>query len=100
MAMNNDGTVIDRSGTVTLGGTSQSLMAANANRAYLLIMNPTNATEDLFICLVGAAETGSVRSFSLSPGGTYERASPSYVPSNAITITAATTAHAFVACEG
>jgi hypothetical protein len=33
------GTVTDRSGTITSGGTAQSLMGANVTRKYLLIQN-------------------------------------------------------------
>jgi hypothetical protein len=94
------GVVVDRSGTVTTGGTPQQLMAANSNRMYLLIENPTTATEPLYISLTGNAETGSVRSLSIAPGGTYERAAPAYVPTNAVSVTATTTGHAFVAVEG
>lgn len=38
------GSLVDRSGTITTGGTSQQVMAANPSRRYLLIQNVSDTT--------------------------------------------------------
>lgn len=91
------GTYTDRSGTVTAGTVSQTLMAANPIRKSILIVNPTTATENLFINFTAAASTTAVGSIPIPPGGSY---SPGFVTTEQINITATTTAHAFIAKEG
>ena len=95
----------DRSGTITLGGTSQQLMAANANRRRFIIMNPASAagqgigvTESLFFNFTSAAGVNTGASMEITPGGWYDSGIGTVTP-EAITITAATTGHVFIAKE-
>lgn len=96
----------DRGGTVTTGGTSQTLMSANPNRVRVMIENPCSitsqgiaATENLFINFEGvAASTSNGKSIELQPCGSWDSgAGP--VSSGAMTINAATTGHQFLAKE-
>jgi len=91
------GTYTDRSGTVTTGGSSQQIMAVNANRKSIIIENPIAATETLFFNFTSAASTTSA-SIGLAPGGIYSPTN--FISTEAINVTATTTGHAFVAKEG
>ncbi len=93
------GTLTDRSGTVATGGVSQTLAVANANRNYLLIENPTNATEPLYINFTNAAAVGGSSSISLAPGGSFTMIAPAFVSTELVTVTATTTGHAFTSKE-
>lgn len=62
-------TVTDRSGSVTTGGTAQTLMAANTARNGFWIQNTSSA--DLWISDVGAAATASP-SLKIVSGALYE----------------------------
>jgi hypothetical protein len=91
-------TLTDRSGTITSGGTSQQLAAANATRQYLLIQN--NSAADLWVNfgVAAVANQPSIRLASgaqieYSPGGT------GVIPSQAVNIIGATTGQAFTAKE-
>ncbi len=81
--------------TITTGGTSQTLFAAGtiANGAW--ITNPVGAVESLFVCPTGAAAgvVASGATFELVAGQTMTLGAAS----NAITVNAATTGHAFSA---
>lgn len=88
-------TFTDRSGTITTGGVSQTLMAANASRKSFLVQNPPTATENLYINFTSAA---SASTLALTPGASYFEES-SVVTSEAVTVFAATTGHAFIAKE-
>lgn len=89
----------DLSGTVTAGGTSQSLSAANTARKYLRVSNPSTASESLFVNDKGAdASTTDGKSMEIQPGVIYSwEGNP---PIGAVAITSATTGHAFEAAEG
>ena len=91
------GAVTDRSGTITLGGTAQQLVAANTARRYLLIQNISAG--DLWINDAGTAAIGGPGSLKIVAGGYYEYPA-SFVTSGAISIIGATTAQAFTAKEG
>lgn len=91
------GTYTSRSGTVTTGGTSQQIMAVNANRKSIIIENPIAATETLFFNFTSAAST-TTDSIGLAPGGIYSPTN--FISTEAINVTATTTGHAFVAKEG
>lgn len=93
------GTLTDRSGTITVGGTSQTLAASNSSRKYIFIQNPSSATESLFINFTSASSL-TVGSVELLPGGSFERTLATYMTTELITVNAASTAHAFVAKEG
>jgi hypothetical protein len=92
------GTLTDRSGTITAGGTAQNAIASNAARRYLLVRNPKSATESLWLSLVGTATVASP-SLELAAGDAYV-AESDLIPTNAVSLIAATTAHAFTVWEG
>lgn len=85
--------------TITVGGTSQTVFAANAARRYLIIQNLS--ADELFVNF-GAAATAGSPSIGLAPadgaipGGTviFEG---SYIPTSSVTIIGATTGDSFSA---
>lgn len=93
------------SGTITTGGTSQQLVAANSSRKYLLVVNLS--TDTLWIRFGSTAAAASEPSIPLNPavaassygGGAYEMAG-SAISTDAIQIYGATTGDAFSAWEG
>lgn len=92
--------MIDGSGTVTTGGTSQVVFAANVNRVFLRCQNPSAtlsgvAAESLFINYDAPASTTAVNSEELLNNGSVNF-SGDFVPKGQINITAATTGHKFV----
>lgn len=88
-------TYVDRSGTITAGGTAQQLMPANAARRGFFLQN--NSTGDLWIN-PNAAAVASQPSLKVPAGALYE--SPfGGAPAGAISIIGATTAQAFSARE-
>lgn len=92
------GTFTNRSGTVATGGTSQTLAVANSTRMRLIIENPCAQTESLFFNFTTAASTSAGSSIELAPCGSYDSAGAP-VSTEAITVTAATSAHPFIAKE-
>lgn len=84
----------DKSGTVTQGGTAQTLMAANSSRRGFSVQN--NSTGNLTISSVGTASTTA--GFIIAPGQMYE-APAGGVPRTAISILGATTGQRFDARE-
>ena len=98
------GTFTDRSGSITAGGTSQTLASANTARKQIVIENPSSATgqnisaaESLYINFTGAGGVDNGTSIELVPGGSYVSGTP--VSTQAITVNAATTGHVFIAKE-
>ncbi len=92
------GLLTDRSGTITAGGTAQTLMASNASRRYLLIIN-IDATEDLWINFTTAAVTTGQPSIPIRPGGAFVQEA-NFVSTELISVKAVTTGHAWTAKEG
>lgn len=92
------GTLTDRSGTITSGGTAQSLAGSNASRKYLLIVNPITATEPLYVNFTTTAVAGSP-SIGLNPGDSFVMEN-GFVSTEAISVIAATTSHTYTAKEG
>lgn len=90
-------TATDYSGTIDAGGTSQTLMASNANRLGFTVQNPTSEIEPLYINFTGPAGAGD--SIELLPGQIFPPNGSPYVSSEEITINAATTGHVFIAKE-
>jgi hypothetical protein len=87
-------TYTDRSGTITLGGTAQTLTATNNARKGLTIQNTSSG--DLRVSTRGTAS--STAGILLKPGSLYEW--PAHgVPVSAVSIWGATTAQAFEAME-
>jgi hypothetical protein len=91
------GALTDRSGTITAGGTAQTLAAINANRVYLLIQN-LDPAEDLWFNFTTAAVIGEP-SLKLTAGQAFTMEG-SFVSTELVSIKAATTAHPFAAKEG
>lgn len=90
-------TPTDGSGTITAGGTSQTVFAANPGRRYLEIQNVSDET--MYINF-GAAASGSSASFMIAAnGGAYINAS-NYCPKGTVTIISATTGKRFIAKQG
>lgn len=86
------------SGTITTGGTAKNLIAATSGYSYVELNNPTNAGESLFFNDTGATCTNSPAvDTELVPGASYiwSRWGSVPVPTDAISIGAATTAHAY-----
>lgn len=92
------GTLTDKSSTMAAGATSQVLAAANANRSYLFVANPTTATESLWINFTTAAVVASP-SIELKAGDTFTMEGR-FVSTEAVNVIATTIAHAFTAKEG
>ncbi len=92
-------TTTDCSGTITLGGTSQTLLASSATRLGFVIQNLS--TDKLCISFIGAAVCDANGSYSLSPAttGATGTAGGSYSSvagfKNAVTIIGATTTDKF-----
>jgi hypothetical protein len=96
------GKIIDASGTITTGGTSQVGLAADGARHFLEIHNPTLKADGV------TAETEALRfnfgadctaanSFTLAPGATATYSAEDGVcPIEAVHVLAATTGHVFI----
>lgn len=98
------GTLTDKSGTITAGGTAQVLAAANPARRYFLVQNASVGT--LWVSPDTTAVAGSP-SIALKACAVANDGSGGalifdslFVPTSAISIIGATTGQAFVAKEG
>ncbi len=87
-------TYTDCSLALTTGGTSQQLVAANASRKGVLILNPSSQIESLFVNFGAAATTDDSDSIELVPG-----AREFFPTVQAIQVNAATTGHKVIAKE-
>ena len=85
----------DRSGTITLGGTQQTLMAANSQRRGCVVQNLS--TGDLWISELTTA-VASQPSIKVPAGAEYT-CSVNGIPTGALSIIGATTSQAFAARE-
>jgi hypothetical protein len=92
------GNVIDASGTVTTGGTSQQVLPANTGRYYLMCQNPVSASEVLFVNFGSAAST-TAGSYELAAGASLTFDS-NFIPAGAVNVNAVTTGHRFVCKQG
>lgn len=90
------GTVTDRSGTITLGGTAQTIAAANAARKYLLIQNSSDT--DMW-CNFTTTAVNSQPSFKIPAGAGFFMES-GYVSTELVSCIGATTGKIFTAKEG
>jgi hypothetical protein len=86
----------DASGKITTGGTFQTVFALNLSRVNCLIENPTTATEVLYVHYTAASAT-LANSVSLNAGSSFNCAGGNTMATGAISVTAATTGHAFMA---
>lgn len=89
------GTITDRSGTITSGGTAQQLMASNANRSYLFIQNISDIDLWFNFTTTAVAAQPSIR---LVPGASFVLEG-TFVSTELISIFGATTSKAFTAKE-
>lgn len=83
---------VDYSGTITLGGTSQTLRAAVTNGGRTAITNLSAETEALCVNVTSAASCSAAGSWQIQPGETLTVDSDEL-----ITVVAATTGHKFTA---
>lgn len=94
---------INRSGSITAGGTAQLAVAANDSRRYLLIQNKSTALESFWVDFDATAVADSP-SIEIAPGVTifWETgdAQEVYIPTGAISVIAATTGTKFTIKEG
>ena len=86
----------DSSGTVTAGGSFQTVLALNTSRHGCLIQNPTTATEVLYV-YYGSGTPATTTAVSLAAGASFSCAAGGIVPSDLVAVEAATTGHAFIA---
>ena len=87
--------LIDRSGTITLGGTAQALAPANGNRSYFFIVNLSSG--DLWINFTSLAVLNQP-SIRLQAGQSFVFEG-AYITTEAISVIGATTGQAFTAKE-
>jgi hypothetical protein len=90
------GALVDGSGTITLGGTAQTVFAANISRQYLLIQNVS--AEDMWVNF-GIAAVANQPSIKLVAGASVEFSvgGTGVVPTASVSVIAATTGSAFTA---
>lgn len=92
------GALEDGSGTITTGGTAQTVFPANTGRQYLLIQNVSD--EDQWVNF-GIAAVASQPSIKIAAGNALEfsAAGTGVVPTALVSIIGATTGKAFTAKE-
>jgi len=101
----NTGSVTDKSGAITLGGTAQTLAASNTSRKALTVQNMSTATlqniataESLFISFTGTAScSGAAGSLEIPTGSTFYAMPP--ISTQAVSVCGATTNHRWYAGE-
>lgn len=87
------------SGAITTGGTSQVATNADSSRGWLVIQNPTTATEPLFVDFGPNHPASATLSTGLAPGGSMSFLA-GVVPVSQVNVMAATAGHAFVCLSG
>lgn len=93
-------TPTDRGGTITVGGTAQTLAAANSSRKALVVQNPCNATEDLYISVTGNATVGGAGDYADLPACASAVVGwNGQVITAAVSVNAATAGHRWYATE-
>lgn len=94
-----NGTLTNRSGAVTTGGTSQQIAAANAARKWLLLQNPSTNAESLWIQFGATAAVTDSPSVEIPVGAsmTFEG---TFLFTDAVQVIAATTGTKWTAKEG
>lgn len=98
------GTFTSKNLALTLGGTAQTLMAANTSRKRIYIQNPCTAAgegiaavESIYLSFTGSAGVNNGTSIEILACGSYEMEGT--VSTQAISVNAATTGHKIVAGE-
>lgn len=91
------GLLVDRSIEFTLGGTAETLMAANPAREYMLMQNTSDTN---FYFAFGKTATNDGLSYLLEPGDSYEMsASKDGRIREAVSVLCATTGKTLAASE-
>jgi hypothetical protein len=88
------GELIDRSGTITTGGTSQEAVPANFERSYLTFQNHSDT--DMWLNYGTAAVAGQP-SIKVAAGMNW---TPAFVDQRALNVLCATTGKAYTCKEG
>lgn len=86
------------SGTIAAGGVAQSPAGAG-RRNYLLLQNPSEATEAFWVAFGGVTATLDSTSIEVVPGATYIFEGR-FIPPDDISVIAATTGTKFTIWEG
>jgi hypothetical protein len=84
--------------TINSGGNAQDALAANPDRRYLFVMNPTDESEVLYVN-IGDDAAADTTSWPLAAGGSLVFEG-SFVPKGNVSVLAGTTGHAFICKEG
>lgn len=87
------GHIKNASGTVATGGTAQDALPVDAGRQYLLIQNPKAAAETLYVDF--GLNAAAATAIGLEPGESLKFENK-FVPTDRVSVNAATSAHAFV----
>lgn len=84
------------SGTIATGGTAQNAITDHTGEHYRLILNPPSATESLWFSTTGSATANgeATGSIELKQGASFLW-SQGNIPTNALSVVAATTGHKF-----
>ncbi len=89
--------LVDRSGTITSGGSAQEIMAVNQDgREYLYVQNNSDTTMWVNFGIVAVASQPSIR---LLAGESFEMSS-GYVSGESVSVIGAVTGKTFTAKEG
>lgn len=91
------GALVDRSDTITAGGTSQEFAAANADRQYLLVQNISDAAMWLDFGADPVADAAG--SIYLAPNGGHFESASSFCPTDSVNVLCATTGKAVTVKE-
>lgn len=92
------GSLVNRSGTITLAATPQTIAPENTQRKYLILQNVS--PYDMAVSLVGAAGVpGTAGSLTLSSGDAL-RFADGFIPIAAVSVRCPTAGAAFTCYEG
>lgn len=94
------GSLTDHAGVIAAGGTSQQLLAANANRNYFLVWNDSDQNESIWINFGANAVVGGTSSIEVPPGGSFFMSTPNFVCVDTINVIAVTINHPYGCKEG
>jgi hypothetical protein len=91
------GTITNRSGTIAVGATAQSLMAANPARRYFMLQN-LDPSVSLWV-RIGATAVQSQPSTELKPGAVLVQ-EDNFISSESVSVIGPSTGQAFSSWEG
>jgi hypothetical protein len=92
--------VVQCSGSIAVANTSQVATNGDSSRVWLIVENPTNATEPLFVSVgPGNPASTAAGSIELAIGGSLSFLS-GVSPTGQINVTAATAGHRFICAAG